>query len=234
MVFRFERSVPDANRRDKWWGLTIIAASFVGSLGISLWAKHESTPKPPVEPAPPSQERVSGFPSAVRPFDVLERARELTPRTQFRGFVAEGVRPDGTLDFANEKSKLRLSFQSKKGEGPQPLRQGGTLPTRTFCGKQDVRVSKDGIFAEPDVTDLPCAKKEPKNLKPPAACSLEQVWEVAKKRGVAEDAWARVEFFESRKGSAYRFFHNGKQRFVVSAKDCEKLLRGKDEQGEVP
>lgn len=223
-----------SRRRDKILGMSIIAGTFLACLGLSLWAKRESMPELAEVPAPPTTEGLPGFPNRVKPWDLLERARSLTPRALFRGFVAEGVRADGTLDFTQPGTRLRYSFQSLPGQGPQPPREGGTLPERTYCGTQSVRVGKEGIFAEHDKTELPCPSKDPKALAVPEKCSIEDVWELAREKKLTDKPATQIEYFESKRGAAYRFTQGGRERFVVQAKNCSKELRGKERQGAVP
>lgn len=220
-------------RRDKVAGLVIICVAFAGCLALSLWAKEVSTPKPAPPPAPPSKKGLSGFPKKVRPWEVFPRARQLSVREQFQGLVARRVKRNGTLDFTDEKTRLRFSFQSQSGMGPQPPREGGTLPKRSYCGKQNVRVTKHGIGARPDVPKLPCPGRKPRNLSPPKDCTLEDVWKVAKKRRGRTPKRARIEYYRARGGPAYRFV-GGRKRFVISAKDCKTILEGRKQRGGVP
>ncbi|HSC86224.1 MAG TPA: hypothetical protein VLC09_03095 [Polyangiaceae bacterium] len=220
-------------RRDMQIGLAIIVLAFLGCLGLSLWAKRESMPQKPRLPEAPTTVELPGFPRQVKPFDLLARARGMTPRDIFRGFVAEGVKPDGTMDFTRENTQLSFVFQSEPGLGPQPHREGGTLPRRSYCGKQAVRVAKAGIALEPDVTDLPCSRGGVVvEVGLPKVCNIEGVWATAKKRKIRATS-ARIEYYQAHKGPAYRF-SAGRDHFVVSASDCSKILKGKDERGQVP
>ncbi len=219
-------------RRDMILGLAIIVLAFAGCLGLSLWAKRESTPQKPTLPGPPTTVELRGFPSHVDPLELVPRAAGMTPRSLFRGFVAEGVLPSGELDFKRKGTHLSFVFQSPPGLGPQPAREGGTLPRRSYCGKQGVRVTKDGIQLEPDVTDLPCGRYDPEALELPKSCTLEKVWALAKHRKI-KGGVARIEYYEARNGGAYRF-SAGREGFSVSAADCSKILKGRDERGHVP
>lgn len=228
----FSRDSDPARRRDKMRGLGVLVASFVFSLLFSCWAKEEALPDAPRIPDPPSTLEIAGFPNQVNPWEVLDRARGLTPRTLFRGWVAEGIQPDGTLDLSKEGTSLTYSFQSPPGQGPQPVRKGGTLPDRVYCGKQQVRViAPDGIFAKPDETEVSCPRKGPKELSEPQKCSVAEVLAIAKKRDVKDTDSITLEFYEARRGPAYRVSANGRQRFVLSAKDCKKLLNGDEQRG---
>ena len=100
-------------------------------------------------------------------------------------------------------------------------------------------MSAHGIAAERDVADVTCPrKKDEKGLSEPESCSLQDVWALAKTRKIKADGPARIEFYDAAGGPAYRFVKErkkgGPQRFVVSAKDCKKLLRGKSQRGNVP
>ncbi|HXS19249.1 MAG TPA: hypothetical protein VN764_18755, partial [Polyangiaceae bacterium] len=131
-------SLSISRRRDRVYGLAIIVLAFGGCMGLSVWGMRFSTPRPAPKPLPASPEGITGFPNAVRPFDLVERARGLTVRERFRGFEAKGIQADGTMDVSQAGASLRLAFQSAQGRGPQPVRQPGTLPSRRFCGTQSV------------------------------------------------------------------------------------------------
>jgi hypothetical protein len=221
-------------RRDKVVGLGIVAAAFGVSMLLSLWAKHASTPPISDEPAPPTTVGLEGFPSQVDPWAVLPLARGLTDRPLFRGFVADKVQPNGLMDFSDTATRLRFSFQSLPGQGAQPERPAGTLPSRAYCGRQSVSVRQDGIVAEPDKASFPCPSTTPKALPDPR-CRPDALWKLAKKKGATDKRPARIEYYESKKGPAYRFSIPGtKHRFVVAAKDCKRELKGKHATGTVP
>src|SRR5690606_25623149 len=165
-------------RKDKAVGLGIVAATFGVSMLFSLWAKHASTPPTSEEPAPPTTTGLIGYPEKIDPLAALPLARELTKRPLLRGFVADGVSPKGLIDVRDKVSKVRFSFQSAPGQGAQPPRAPGTLPTRTYCGRQNVLVKKDGIGAEPDVASFPCGSKPPTALPEPR-CRPEKLWALA-------------------------------------------------------
>jgi hypothetical protein len=226
--------VQDPSRlRDMFIGLAVIVASFVGCLLLSLWGMHESTPRLAPEPAPPTQIGLEGFPNEVRPLEILEVARKLTVRDRFLGFVAEGVRPNGSVDLGRDGASIRFAFQSPSGLGPQPLRKGGTLPTRRFCGLQSVFVDSTGLFATEDNPERPCPGNSPEAIEVPEKCTLEDVWNLAKKRKMAKRGWAQIEYFHAPSGGAYRFKMD-KESFVVSGKDCSTVLKGRAAVGVVP
>lgn len=221
-------------RRDKIVGLGIVAAAFGVSMLLSLWAKHASTPPVSNEPAPPTTAGLEGFPSQVDPLTVLPVARGLTERPLFRGFVADKVLPNGLMNFSDTATRLRFAFQSLPGQGAQPERPPGTLPSRAYCGRQSVSVRQDGIVAEPDKATFPCPTTTPKALPAPK-CRPAALWKLAKKKGASDKRPARIEYYESKKGPAYRFSIPGtKHRFVVAAKDCKRELKGKHAAGNVP
>jgi hypothetical protein len=222
-----------ARRRDKVIGLGIVAVAFAVSMLISLWAKYNSAPPESVEPDPPTTAGLTGFPKKVDPVATLARARALTQRPLFRGFVAEGVGPSGLVDVSDKGSRIRYSFQSEPGRGAQPPREPGTLPSRTFCGRQSVVVTHEGIGAEPDAVSFPCTGTQHEALPEPK-CQLSELWQRAKKKGAPPRREARIEYYRSPRGPAYRFSIPGtKHRWVVGA-DCERELTGKQALGSVP
>ncbi len=221
----------DRRRRDKRDGLVIIAVTFAICIAFSLWAKHRSTPKGSEPPGPPSAEGIDGFPTHVDPLQVLPRARSLTERTLLRGFVADGVASDGTIDFTAHNSTLRFSFQSPPGRGAQPPREGGTLPKRAFCGKQSVQVRAAGISADQDFVGMSCPPRNDEPLPEPR-CSLAKIWEHAIGRGAQKTGKARIEYYLAKEGPAFRFA-SGKHRFVLYG-DCQRELTGKETHGQVP
>lgn len=215
-------------------GLAVIVVAFICCLLLSLWGKHESTPRLAPEPAPPTQIGLENFPDQVRPSEILDLAQSVTVRDRFQGFVATEVRPDGSVDLGYKNAQIRFSFQSPSGIGPQPLRQGGTLPSRRYCGLQSVFVNSSGLFAVQDDPDRPCPSAPPESLEaPPAKCSLEDVWKVARKRNIKAKGRATIEYFQTPGGPAYQF-KLSKDAFVVSAKDCRTILKGRAAHGFVP
>lgn len=222
-----------ARRRDKVVGLGIVAVAFAVSMLISLWAKHNSAPPESVEPAPPTTEGLTGFPKKVDPLATLAQARTLTDRPLFRGFVVDGVLPSGVVDVSDKASRIRYSFQSEPGRGAQPPREPGTLPSRTFCGRQSVVVKHDGIGAEPDAVSFPCTGTQHDALPEPT-CRLSELWQHAKTKGAPPRRQARIEYYRSQKGPAYRFSIPGTKHRWVVAGDCKRELTGKQALGSVP
>jgi hypothetical protein len=139
----------------------------------------------------------------------------------------------GTMDFTDTGTSGRYSCQSPQGMGHQPPRQGGTLPTRRYCGLQSVFIKKDGMFATKDEPERTCPHNEPENITLPRECTLKDVWDLAKKRKVKEKGTATIELYDAFDGPAYRF-KKGRQNFVVSARNCEKILKGRSARGSVP
>ncbi len=222
-----------ARRADMRRGLFVLALSFFGCMALSLWGMEVSTPKAAPSPAPPTKEGIVGYPSSLDPKALLERARSLSVRNHFRGFVAEGVDRQGRID-AEQGGRLRFYFQSSAGLGPQPPRKGGTLPTRSYCGKQEVIVDGRGLYAKGDQAKTKCPAKEPRELKLPRSCSLPEVMKVAAARRVPVDATTKVEYYDAYRGPAYRVSVKGVERVVLLAEDCRSILLGKDVRGSVP
>lgn len=220
-------------RRDRVVGLGIVAFAFLLSLAISLWAKRRSEPERTLPPAPPTTENIQGWPSAVDPVKNLARAREVTKRLLLRGFVAEGVRSDGTVDLTRSGSNIRYSFQSPQGHGPQPPREPGVVPRRDLCGRQSVRVRSNGIYAEPDQSEVGCSPAHGEPLPDPG-CELVKVWQAAIERGVSQNAVARIEYYRSIAGPAFRFqLLDGSSTFSLYG-DCGRELRHREAVGHVP
>lgn len=227
-----------SRHRDRLLGLMILLTTFAACLGFSLWARDAAIHDPAPPPAPPTRD-FEGFPKKVRPFDILPLALELTIRPLLQGFVAEGVKPDGTMDFTTKPTHLRMAFQSLPGRGPQPNRTGGTLPVRSYCGRQNVQVSRVGMSTSPDHAAATCPRTDPRALPVPEACDLRDVWKFAtKQKNIPAKGTADIEYFWARLGPAYRFAgkdNRGKvQRFTLSARDCQTLLTGADQRGTVP
>ena len=220
-------------KRDRILGLSIIVLAFGGCMGLSVWGMRVSTPQPAPAPLPASKEDIDGFPHRVHPFDVLPRARTLTVRQRFRGFEAVGVKPDGSIDLTEDKSSIRFAFQSPQGRGPQPEREPGTLPTRRYCGTQSVVIENSGIAARPDRPQVPCGGREIDELVVPRHCSIEQLWQIARKKKIKTKGTATIEYFQAQDGPAYRFVKD-KRSFVVSALDCKNELKGRAQRGSIP
>jgi hypothetical protein len=216
-----------ARRRDKTAGTVIVVVAFILGLGISLWAKHESRPEVSEPPRPPTTEGVVGFPSAVDPLATLPAARLLTKRPMLRGLVAEGVAVNGTVDLGQTGSRIRYTFQSPPGHGPQPPREPGTLSRQHYCGKQAVQVKKGGLVADADRAEASCPASHTEPLPDPQ-CTLKELWQAATKRGMPSDKVAKVEYYRSRSGPAWRFELPGtKHRFSLLG-DCQRELTGND------
>lgn len=222
-----------AARRDRVLGLSIVAVAFVLSLALSLWAKSASRPETSAPPGPPRTDGIAGYPSQVSPTQVLQLARTLTRRTLLRGFVAEGVRSDGTVDLSEGPGQVRFSFQSPAGQGPQPAREPGTLPRRDFCGKQNVHLRKEGLVADPDLAEYPCPPMHTDPLPEPR-CDLRQIWARALAKGAPRDQLARIEYYRSAAGPGWRFELPGTPHRLTLYGDCARELEGAESSGFVP
>jgi hypothetical protein len=222
----------EARKRDKWIGMTIVGATFLLGISISLWAKHASRPETSVPPGPPTTVGIAGFPYKVDVTASLRGARAVTKRNLLRGFTAEGVRPDGTIDLTEGPGRARYSFQSAPGQGPQPDSEVGPLPRRPLCGRQDVQLRHEGLVADPDQADLPCAPKQLEPLPDPQ-CSLATIWARALERGIRSDRLARIEYFRAHGGPAYRFEQQETAARFVLYGDCRRELKGAAAAGRV-
>ncbi len=222
-----------ARRRDRLIGLFIVAAAFALCLILSIWAKEQSRPETSEPPGPPTVEGVIGFPSEVDPVATLAQARKLSRRSILRGIVMEGVQSDGTVDVAEGPGRVRYSFQSPAGHGPQPAREPGTLPKRLTCGKQNVLLRKEGLVAEPDLTDYPCSGLAIEPLPDPQ-CSARDIWRLARKRRVPKDRLAHIEYYRSKVGPAWRFEISGTTHAFSVYGDCKRELSAAEAYGSVP
>jgi hypothetical protein len=223
-----------AARRDRLLGLSIIAVAFAVALAISIWAKLESRPETSPPPAPPTTSGVIGFPKQTDPIATLAAARTLTKRPLLRGFVASGVTSEGHVDVSSGDGDVRYTFQSAPGEGPQPT--ADPTPPRTrrrFCGMQRVRLRKQGLAAETDNASQACPREQSDALPEPR-CSLKDVWRHASRRGAPKDRIARIEYYRSAVGPAWRFEIPGTPHRFSLYGDCGRELSGADAVGYVP
>jgi hypothetical protein len=220
------------HERDRTAGLLIVAVAFLAALTISWWAQREATSDVAPPPAPPSTEGLEGFASQLDPVGALETARGLTLREEFVGMVLTGVKPDGTVDMTQPGSSLRFTFQSERGEGPQPPRPKGTLPGRGYCGMQIVHVKSTGMVADPDKPTYPCHAK--RRALPDPRCGPKDVWDAAKKRGVPTDRAARIEYYRAQAGPAWRFELPGSRHRFSLYGDCVRDLNAAESIGSVP
>lgn len=226
-------AVPSWRRRDKLHGLLVVAVAFLVSLGISLWAKRVSEPEQGSPPAPPTPVGVIGYPAAVDAAATLVAARKLTRRSLLRGFVVEGVKPDGSVDVRADRSSIRYAFQSPPGHGPQPKRVPGVVPRRNTCGRQNVWVKANGIAVEADQLGLPCPA-DPIDPLPEPRCTLKQIYEHAIAKGASPDSRARIEYYRSGAGPSWRFhLADGSLRFSLYG-DCVRELNHRDAIGVIP
>jgi hypothetical protein len=222
-----------ARKRDKWIGMTIVGVTFLLGIAISFWAKHASRPETSAPPGPPTTLGIQGFPYKVDVTATLAGARAVTKRNLLRGFTAEGVRPDGTIDLTEGPGRARYVFQSAPGEGPQPDSEVGPLPRRPLCGRQEVQLRHEGLVADPDQANLPCTPKQPEPLPDPR-CSLGTIWQRALERGFRSDRLARIEYYRANAGPAYRFEQQETGARFVLYGDCRRELKGTSAVGRVP
>jgi hypothetical protein len=222
-----------ARQRDKWLGMAIVGVTFLLGIAISLWAKHQSRPETSEPPGPPTTEGIVGWPSHVDVTATLAGARKVTRRNLLRGFTAEGVSSDGKVDLTEGPVRVRYAFQSAAGQGPQPVSEIGPLPQRPLCGKQDVRLRKEGLVADADQPSQPCLPKPPEPLPDPQ-CTLATIWQRALERGVRSDRLARIEYYRAHAGPAWRFEQAETGVHFVLYGDCRTELRGAATSGRVP
>ncbi len=215
--------VDAARRKDRIVGLAVVLVAFVLALGISWWAKVRSRPEVAAPPGPPITAGLVGFPEAVDPIKTLPAARDATRRSLLRGIWAEGVRGDGTIDLSEGPGRARYLFQSPPGQGPQPPREPGTLARRHHCGKQTIHLRREGLVADPDISDFPCPAQGTDHLPDPR-CSFRDVWAYAIKKGAPRDQLARIEYYRSRAGPAHRFELPGTQYRFSLYGDCAREL----------
>jgi hypothetical protein len=210
----------------------IVAGAFAVCLAVSIWAKEKSRPEVSEPPGPPTAQGIKDFPQAVDPLQALQVARTLSKRPILRGIVMDGVELHGLVTLSDAAARVRYSFQSPAGQGAQPPRDPGTLPKRVTCGKQNVILRQEGMVAEPDLADYPCAGGlEP---LPEPECSPRELWKIARKRKVPKEALAHIEYFRAKAGPAWRFEISGTpQRFTMYG-DCKRELIGADAHGNVP
>ena len=223
-----------ARRTDKLRGLVIIGVTFVSCILLSVWGKEKAEPEESLPPRPPTTEGIAGWPDKVDPFAALALARETSQRDLLRGIVAEHVAEDGTVDFKKGGS-VRYSFQSEPGHGPQPPRDPGKVPPRSYCGKQSVNIRRHGLVADPDVPAFPCQGK-PRDSLPDPECTTKQIWDYALAHGATASKGkpARIEYYAARQGPAYRFTVPGTPHRISVSSDCKTGLKGHDGVGGVP
>jgi hypothetical protein len=225
-----------ARKRDKMIGMTIVGATFLLGIGISFWAKHASRPETSAPPGPPTTAGIVGFPYKVDVTATLPGARAVTRRTLLRGFTAEGVRPDGTIDLTEGPGRARYVFQSAPGQGPQPDSEVGPLPRRPLCGRQDVQLRHEGLVADPDQANLSCPPRTADATEPlpDPQCTLATIWQRAIEKSIRTDRLARIEYYRAHGGPAYRFEQQETGAHFVLYGDCRRELRGAAAAGRVP
>jgi len=223
----------DPRGRDRMLGLVVVAAAFMVCLALSLWAKEKSRPETSEPPGPPTAQGIVGYPNAVDAVATLSSARKLTKRPILRGIVLDGVQSDGTIDVSEGPGRVRYTFQSVAGQGAQPAREPGTLPKRITCGKQNVVLRKEGLVAEADQADYPCAGDAIEPLPDPQ-CSPREIWRQAHKRHVPRDRGAHIEYYRAKAGPAWRFEISGTPHHFTLYGDCKRELSGAETHGSVP
>jgi hypothetical protein len=176
---------------------------------------------------------VVGWQNAVNPVETLNAARSLTQRSLLRGFIARGVRSDGTIDMRVGTGHVRYSFQSPPGKGPQPDSEGHRATRWRFCGEQSVELNQRGLRAEPDRSGVLCPPVHIEPLPDPR-CTMRDIWKQAMARGAASSATAQIEYYRAQAGPAWRFGIAGTQHGFSVYGDCERLLLGAEAAGSVP
>jgi len=227
------RVAPFRYRNDRRLGLLIITGSFLVAIAFSLWARERAQPEESVPPGPATTTGVVGWPKRVDPIATLASAKEITRRKLLRGIAMDGVTSTGTLDFSTATADARYSFQSAPGQGPQPAREHGTLSRRAYCGRQAVVIQKQGMVAQPDNSLAACTADHSESLPDPR-CSLAEIWAAAKLKNAPTDRVARVEYYRSKAGPAWRFtIPNSPYRFSWYG-DCRRELSETEAIGFVP
>jgi hypothetical protein len=222
-----------SRKRDRLLGLVIVAVAFALCLALSFWAKEKSEPETSEPPGPPTVTGIVGYPKEVDAIETLKAARGVTKRKALRGIVLEGVNSSGALDLSEPTARGRFVFQSEPGEGPQPPREPGTLPRRVTCGKQNVVLRNGGMVAEPDQADHPCPPGGVETLPEPQ-CNPRALWKLARRRHIPSESVARIEYFRSKAGPAWRFEVPGTVHRFTMYGDCKRELNGPEAQGSVP
>lgn len=216
-----------ARKRDRRVGLFIISVAFVAALCISWMAKEASRPETSEPPGPPTTTGVVGYPAEVDPIKTLPAARKLTERTILRGIDATGVKSDGTVDLSEGPGRVRYTFQSPPGQGPQPPHDPDSLPLRRYCGQQVVELRHEGLSADPDVARTSCRRVHVDALPDPR-CTMRDVWRHALSEGAPKERMAHIEYYRARGGPAWRFDLPGTPYHFVLYGDCGRELHGAD------
>ncbi len=224
-VYPSSAKTPDFRRADRIRGLVIVGLTFVLCLLLSLWVKRRAQPEVSAPPAPATTVGLVDFPKAIDAVKTLPQARALTPRTLLRSISADWVDSTGKVDVTSN-GRVKYSFQSAAGQGPQPKREPGTLARRPYCGRQTVSIGRPGIAADPDNADAACSP-HPADPLPEPRCTMADVWSYALAHGVTKDKVAHIEYYRASAGPAWRFDSGGTTRFVLYG-DCKRELDGRD------
>ena len=148
-------------------------------------------------------------------------------------FCVEGEKFSAqTVDLSEGPGRVRYLFQSAPGQGPQPPRATGTLARRLYCGKQNVHLRKEGLVADPDISDYPCPARHTDALPDPR-CGPRDVWRRALSKGAQSDRLARIEYYRARVGPAWRFELPGTPYRFSLYGDCGRQLVPSEAAGSV-
>jgi hypothetical protein len=101
-----------------------------------------------------------------------------------------------------------------------------------YCGKQNLHLRREGMVADPDIVDYPCPARHTDALPDPR-CGPREVWQHAIQKGAQPDRLARVEYYRSRVGPAWRFELPGTRHRFSLYGDCGRELRASDAIGSV-
>jgi hypothetical protein len=220
-------------KRDRLVGLTILASAFLLSLGISWWAKAKSAAEKVSPPRPPTREGILGYPKAVDPLQALGVARGLTKRSLLGGVLIEQVRTDGTVDLDSGSGKVLYAFRSPPGQGAQPIHDPAERVRHLYCGRQIVALGREGMMAGPDMAGLPCNREHLEALPDPR-CGPRELWRRALEKQPNLKGLAKVEYYRSQAGPAWRFELPGSTLNFTLYGDCARELDAADAQRLVP
>jgi hypothetical protein len=219
--------------RDRLRGGFVMFVGLVISFGTTLWAKEQIRPRGPHGASISRTKGVVGFPMAVDGVKSLAVAQKLGRGRAFRGMILDGVKSDGTLNLAFGRTNVKYVFQANATRNTAKNIPNQPAPPFMVCPRQVVKLKREGMIAEGDRPNATCPSELGHPLQKPR-CGAKEVWEKALAKGASKEESARLEFYQSKVGPAWRFQLPRTQFAINLSDDCKREIRAEDAVGRVP
>lgn len=225
-------------RADLLKGLFVLFLAIGVAILLNLWSKEQVRPRNPEGATLGTLRGIQGWPDKIDVVGSLDAARDRSKIRELRGITVDGVGSDGVVDLKRRDTASRFVFQGPPQPRPAKPRAAPSKlykdpgPTGPICNKQVVKLRRKGLYLEEDRPDSRCPSDIAEPLPPPL-CGAKEVWAHALTKGAKQDALARLDYFRSKAGPAWKFAiaHERFQLFVSG--DCKRELLAGETTGKV-